>query len=134
VASEKSEIKDDLKRVLDEINSSLGDFSERPAKLATDIAVSGDTPLHKIAIWGDVASAEVLLSNGADVNAHGEDQDTPLHRAIAGEHLDMIRFLLANGARHDLPNRYGTSPLVEAENSGNPSFVAAFRLKSADPR
>ena len=121
-----------LKRVLDEINSAMGDFRERPAKAATDVSVSGDTPLHKIAIWGDIESAEVLLRSGANVNAPGEDDDLPLHRAIAGGHIDMIRYLLLHGARSDIPNRYGTTPLSEAELTGDASIKAAFGPRTTE--
>jgi len=133
VASDLERADAALKKLLDEINSTLGDFSECPAMSATDVASSGDSPLHKVAIWGDVAAAEVLLRNGANINALGEDDDTPLHRAIAGGHVEMVRYLLAHGANADLANRYDNTPSKDAESSGDPSLVAAFRWQSKEP-
>lgn len=44
--------------------------------------VSGETPLHIVAIWGDVDSARVLLDAGAEIDVRGEEDCTPLHEAI----------------------------------------------------
>lgn len=68
-----------------------------------------DYPLHKVAIWGDVESARILIEHGTDVNAQGEDGDTPLHRAQWGE---MIKLLLAHGADPNIRNRFGDPALV----------------------
>jgi len=79
--------------VLQSINEGLDDFAQRPAKSVNDRGAFDDYPLHKIAIWGDVEAASVLIDAGAHVDAIGEDGDTPLHRAVAGKHPEMIRFL-----------------------------------------
>jgi ankyrin repeat protein len=116
-----------LQAVLQRINSSLDDFASQPARSASDKGAFGDSPLHKVAIWGDREAAEVLLAHGADLNAAGEDGDTPLHRAVAGGHAEMVKFLLIRGADPNLTNRYGSSALKDAEDTGKPDVIGAMR-------
>ena len=97
-----------LKDVLADVNS-LGDWKPF-AKTANDRAPYPflDYPLHKVAIWGDIEAAGVLLAHGADINAPGEDDDRPLHRALNRE---MVVYLLEHGANPDLTNMYGNKAL-----------------------
>lgn len=37
----------------------------------------GDTPLHIVSIGGDVESARILIAEGAEIDARGEDALTP---------------------------------------------------------
>ncbi len=60
--------------------------------------LSGETPLHIVAVWGDVESAKVLLDAGADIDVLGEDDHTPLHEAIGQGHIEMVRLLISRGA------------------------------------
>ena len=118
-----------LADVLQRINESLDDFASRPAKSANDRGAFEDYPLHKIANWGDVEAASILIAAGAHVNAIGEDGDTPLHRAVAGKHSEMISFLVSNGARTDIKNRYGKTALDSANHSGSAKLVEAFIVR-----
>jgi ankyrin repeat protein len=115
-----------LNEVLKRINSLVDDFASAPAKSASDRGAYDDYPLHKVAIWGDIEAAEVLLDHGADVNALGEDDETALHRAVIGQKPDMVRLLLGRGANADIENRYGDSARDDALASGNPDLVAAM--------
>lgn len=60
----------------------------------------GSTPLHGAASKGNVAVAEVLIKNGAEVNAilsyYGE---TPLDIAIRKEHKEMADLLRKHGGK-----------------------------------
>jgi len=96
-----------LTDVLRRINESVDDFLSKPALSPNDRGAFEDYPLHKVAIWGDVAAAAVLIEHGADVNALGEDGDTPLHRAVAGNKVEMMEFLISQGANIHICNRYG---------------------------
>ena len=60
------------------------------------------TPLHDAARFGLTHIAEILISNGADVNSR-EDYEgrTPLHLAAAIGHLGMVDCLLSKGADID---------------------------------
>jgi ankyrin repeat protein len=113
--------------VLDRLNESLDDFASEPARTASDIGAFGDYPLHKVAIWGDIDAAGILLSFGADANARGEDGDTPLHRAVVGGHAEMVRLLLKHGADPNVVNRHGSSPAKNAQESGNELLMRAMK-------
>lgn len=57
--------------------------------------------LHLMAKRNDLAAARWLLGHGADPNArwaHWDAQVTPLHLAILGDHISMVRLLLNAGA------------------------------------
>ncbi|EEH55292.1 uncharacterized protein MICPUCDRAFT_19380, partial [Micromonas pusilla CCMP1545] len=66
--------------------------------------------LHWACHVGDELVAAALLSHGADVNAVGELDNTPLHVACANHHLGIARRLLARGADVRAVNNYGTTP------------------------
>lgn len=112
-----------LESILSRINRDVADWSGSPAKTADDRAVTGDFPLHKVAIWGDVPAAAVLLDHGADINCQGEDDDTPLHRAIAGGQREMAAFLLERGADADQQNMYGQSSRDDAAIGGDDALM-----------
>lgn len=70
----------------------------------------GRTPLyHHAGAWnGKVA---LLLELGADIHATDRSGDTPLHRATASGKAEAVRLLLARGARADVRNGAGLTPL-----------------------
>ena len=55
-------------------------------------------------------AAERLIAEGADINAHGYLDATPLHKVI-GYPDEMAEFLLANGADPNLQDSTGHTPL-----------------------
>ena len=56
------------------------------------------TMLHIASMIGNTEVAEYLLKNGADVNAKDVEGGTPLLRAKANEHSDIVDLLIAHGA------------------------------------
>ena len=62
-------------------------------------------PLHDVAWRGTVPMAELLLRNGSDVNAYDKFGRSPLTLAAWGSstNIDMIRFLILNGAEVNPP-------------------------------
>jgi ankyrin repeat protein len=67
--------------------------------------VYGETPLH-IAVdlhhtrdFEDIPKiVEILVTHGADVNAHNNAQQTPLHMAAKNNQTDIIKYLFKHGA------------------------------------
>jgi len=55
-----------------------------------------------------------MIATGADVNAAQGDGTTPLHWAVYKIDAELTRALLQRGARPNVINNYGSSPLAEA--------------------
>jgi ankyrin repeat protein len=79
----------------------------------------------------DVAALEavkVALSFGADVNAANANGDTALHGAATIRSEPLVRFLIDRGARIDVKNKRGQTPLANARGS-----AAADLLQKLSP-
>ncbi len=100
-------------------------------------AGSGDTPLHAAVFSGDPKTVAALINSGADVNLRNGRGDTPLHLALREAGLTgnpaashggsfggfsygggdapsgkaIVAMLIAHGAKVDLRDQYGLTPL-----------------------
>src|SRR5579859_6005189 len=98
--------------------------------LVFDTDMYDTTPLH-YAASKDVA--EVLLANGARVNARNKYGDTPLHFAATKGLKDVAEVLLANGADVNAVDRpigmgaKGETPLAQAASGGHNDVVEVLR-------
>ena len=77
-----------------------------------------------------LADARELLQSGANVNAKGNDNNTPLHRA---SNERVTRILLDHGADPNAQNSYNHTPLHEAVKSGRPEVAHALLDLGAEP-
>lgn len=65
-----------------------------------------------------------LISAGADINAKDEtDSCTPLICASAAGHLDIVAFLLRNGADVFVKDDQGNTALASAQNAGHSNII-----------
>jgi len=77
---------------------------------------NGVTPLHRAVEVDDIELFEMLLSApGADINALGMDGGTPLHSAALEAEVNMVKFLLDNGADVNARNEDGETSLAVIE-------------------
>ena len=82
-------------------------------------------PLHQAVKFKKLDVVKALIMKGkADPNLQNRDGDTPLHLAANLELLKMVEALLAGGAKLDIPNRGGNTPLKRAKVSGNKEIIA----------
>ena len=92
---------------------------------------SGVTPMHLAVIRnGDVTALQLLLTAGADVNAKtaaGSGGWTPLHGAAALGRVDVMKFLLENGADRTATDARGFTPVQAAERAGKAEAVQLLR-------
>ena len=79
---------------------------------------AGDYPLHIAAMLGDVYEVEVLLQNGALIDARGEKSMTPLNYAAMKNHEDVARALVRKGANPNLADTDGRKPSAWAKTAG----------------
>jgi ankyrin repeat protein len=77
---------------------------------------------------GDVLQMEVLLDQGAQVNARNAHGWTPLHVAAAGGDPAVIALLLQHGADVHARSHIGTTPLDNATTRGGRKAVIDLLL------
>jgi len=83
----------------------------------------GDTPLHIAALANSPKTADVLIDDGAFVNADNTQGETPLHFAIWEQSLEISRILISNGAYVNQRNSFGTTPLQYAAHQNLPDII-----------
>src|ERR1700716_725110 len=71
---------------------------------------AADDALAGLIQAGHRDAALKMIAAGADVNAAQGDGTTPLHWAVYKIDADLVRALLARGAKSDVMNNYGSPP------------------------
>jgi len=92
----------------------------------------GDTPLHRAALHGDKESVELLIANGADVNAKDKWGWTPLVRAVGYGDKELVELLIANGADVNAKDKWGYTPLLWAIWNQDKDMMKLLIAKGAD--
>jgi len=87
---------------------------------------AGPSEIASAAERGDRAAVRTLIARKADVNAAQPDGATALHWAVYRNDTEMIDTLLNAGAKTEVTNRNGISPLYMASLYGTDEhrFVA----------
>ncbi|MEJ2720670.1 MAG: ankyrin repeat domain-containing protein [bacterium] len=92
---------------------------------AVILSLAGASPLladeiHDFARAGDLEQVKVLVEQApALVNATNAEEETPLHLAAMSGNLELVEFLVANGAAVDARNNVNQSPLLYAAYTGD---------------
>jgi uncharacterized protein len=71
---------------------------------------AGDSPLHIAAVHGDTEAIRVLVENGAELNARGENGLTPFHAAFMSKQAEAIKMLSELGADPNAIDAFGKKP------------------------
>lgn len=74
-----------------------------------------------------------MTAKGVDINAKDGDGATPLHFAASRGHVDVVRWLLAKGARV-LLDKFGRSPLNDAAENEQLEVRVVFLISSTCSR
>jgi hypothetical protein len=93
-----------------------------------ELDADGHTPLFvACTLGGEVISVEHLLDSRADPNFATEtSRSTPLHAACDRGHELLVAALLSAGARHDMRDAHGLTPLERAQQQRHEECVAVI--------
>lgn len=115
-----------------------GDYSrvasllKKYPKLAKAKTATGDSALHVAAAHGRIKVAELLLRNGAEINAKAKYDYTPLDYAVLKKQHAMMRWLLERGADVNNPTSISRStPLFTAAALNDPIAAQILIAKGA---
>jgi ankyrin repeat protein len=94
----------------------LGRTDELRKALPASDAASRQAALALAAMHDQIAVVQLLLDAGEDPSRYNPEgyhcHSTPLHQAVAADHLDVVKLLVDRGARLDLRDRiYDGTPL-----------------------
>ena len=103
---------------------------ERGAKL--DEGAADNTPLFIAAGEGDLELCRILIDKGADVNYRMDSGAfTALHRSAAAGSYEVTRLLLSHGAKPNITNRRGKTPLQLAIDGGHEKVAELLKKHGA---
>jgi len=92
----------------------------------------GKTALMFAAERGYTDIIQVLLANGADVNAKDGSGWTALMRAVESDNIKAVQALLANGAEVNAQNIHGHNALMMAVNRSHTNSIQILLANGAD--
>ena len=94
----------------------------------------GFTPLALACYFGQYEAARYLIFKGADVNQalSGGSGICPIHLAVAGNHIDVVRMLLEHNVQINIQHHTGITPLHYAAKHGDPDMLVLLLENGAD--
>ncbi len=107
------------------------EFLRADPALARAMGAHGIPVLFYPVITGRRDVAELLLANGADVNAV-EGGTTPLHGAVLFGRAEMAAWLLDHGARVNATDVRGKTPLQHAVERGHAAVADLLRSRGGE--
>ena len=92
---------------------------------------NGRRALNWAASYNHVDAIQILLANGAEINAVNRTGFTPLHHAAEESSPDAARVLIEAGADVNLPNNAGETPLERARREGHKEVASLLEKAGA---
>jgi len=87
--------------------------------------------ITQAALGGHLLLLEFLRSIGVNIHqASSTDFPSPLHAAVQGKHLQVIRWLIQHGADCNTPHSDGKTPLLHAVATGSLDDVRALVVEA----
>ena len=91
-----------------------------------------DKALIQACKLGNLEEVEILIFDGANVDARDGRGNSALKWACTGKHLEVVKYLLDHGADFNAPNRDGETPLMAASYVGVPDLTVLLINYGAD--
>jgi len=103
-------------------------------ELIKSYSQDGWTPLHLACFFNQPGVAEILVLNGADVQARSRNpvKNAPLHAAAAGRSQESVRILIEHGADVNAKQEAGWSALHAASQNGDVEMVRLLIASGAN--
>ncbi|HEX7028192.1 MAG TPA: ankyrin repeat domain-containing protein [Gammaproteobacteria bacterium] len=99
-----------------------------PLKARTGL---GETALHYLSVEDQLEAVRLLVEHGAEVNTINECGGTPLSEAASLGYVDLVAYLLGQGAKLDLPGQH--EPILhDAVRGGNPRIISMLLASGAE--
>lgn len=102
----------------------------RGAKVNPSPGKKNYTPLHTAS---STNIAQILIENGAVVDALNNEDQSPLHGSAGAGRRDLVGVLLAAGANPHLKDKEGRTPLHLAASSWKAAVIAPLIARGANP-
>lgn len=112
--------------------SVVGLLLSRSAELLQSVDKNGRSGLHIAAMHGHYQMVEVLLGQGAEINATDRNGWTPLHCAAKAGHLDVVKLLCESGASPKSETNYGAAAIWFAASEGHNDVLRYLLNKEHD--
>ena len=90
------------------------------------------TPLHVASFEGNEKIVELLVAEGADVDARDRLSDRPIHYAITYKYKDIVEFLISKSADVNAKNAAKYTPLHLAIRDDNKKVAELLIANGAD--
>ena len=90
------------------------------------------TPLHVASFEGNKKIVELLVAEGADVDARDRLSDRPIHHAITYKYKDIVEFLISKSADVNAKNAAKYTPLHLAIRDDNKKVAELLIANGAD--
>ena len=87
-------------------------------------------PILSHAMAGNLSGVKTHIESGGDVNVADRMGNTPLMLAVIDDHVDVVKYLLSNGADPKRKNKVGETALDIAER-GAPKRVTKMLQEAA---
>ncbi|XP_052794595.1 uncharacterized protein LOC128227786 [Mya arenaria] len=92
----------------------------------------GNTAMHYAAKYGYLDVVRYLQSTGADLNPYNSEGETPLHKAVQGQSMEVIETLVELGMDKNIANKVnGDTPLHTALQAGAQESMEALLIVGA---
>jgi ankyrin repeat protein/L-ascorbate metabolism protein UlaG (beta-lactamase superfamily) len=89
--------------------------------------------IHEACLKGDLVKVKKILEKDPGLlNSKGNSEKAPIHYAVQGGHLKLVKFLLNKGTPVDILNVAGQTPLAYAAAMGHESLAKLLLARGAD--